>query len=108
MLEAKNDSLQNADGNLENTLPMIEQLEDPKIITTETTAYLSNQNVIDAIINTNAEESEDETLKERHTVPMIDYEALSMDELVNELENLITVEKIMSVREHIEHLKIAF
>src|SRR6187402_1312049 len=32
-----------------------------------------NPDFIDAIAKTNAEESEDETLKERHDIPMLDY-----------------------------------
>ena len=106
MLESKNDNLQNADG--ENMLPMTEQLENPETASIETSTDLSSQNVIDAIVNSNAEESEDETLKDRHDIPMVDYESLSMEDLVNELENLVTVEKIMSVKEHIEHIKTAF
>ncbi|PWA10906.1 DUF349 domain-containing protein [Flavobacterium laiguense] len=67
-----------------------------------------NQNVIDAIADSNAEESEDETLKERHDIPMLDYEALPMDTLVEELKNLATNEKVMSVKEHVEEIKKAF
>lgn len=66
------------------------------------------QNVIDAIAETNAEESEDETLKERHDIPMLDYEALPMDTLVNELKNLVTNEKVMSIKEHVEEIRKAF
>jgi len=108
MLEEKNDSLQDADGISENTQLMTEQFANPETSSPETAADLSSQNAIDAIANSNAEESEDETLKERHTIPMIDYEALSMEDLVTELENLLTTEKIMSVNDHIEHLKTAF
>ena len=66
------------------------------------------QNVIDAIAETNAEESEDETLKERHDIPMLDYEALSMETLVDELKNLVTNEKVMSIKDHVEEIKKAF
>ena len=74
----------------------------------ETPQEFSGQDAIDAIAETNAEESEDETLKERHEIPMLDYETLSMEELVSELENLVVVEKVMSVKEHVEQLKSAF
>jgi hypothetical protein len=66
------------------------------------------QNVIDAIAESNAEESEDETLKERHDIPMLDYEALPMETLVNELKNLVTNEKVMSIKEHVEEIRKAF
>jgi hypothetical protein len=35
---------------------------------------------------TNAAESEDETLKERHEIPMQNYDTLSLEALVDELK----------------------
>ena len=67
-----------------------------------------NQTVIDAITNTNAEEFEDETLKGRHAIPIQDYDLLSLESLVDELKNLVTNEKVMSVKEHIEEIKKSF
>lgn len=63
---------------------------------------------MNAIANANAEESEDETLKGRHDIPLQDYEALPMEDLVSELEKLVSEEKVMSVREHVEEIKKAF
>jgi len=63
---------------------------------------------VSAIENENAAENEDETLKNRHEIPMLDYETLSMDELVKELEQLVEVEKVMSVKDHVEELKNSF
>ncbi|MGC4039849.1 MAG: DUF349 domain-containing protein [Flavobacterium sp.] len=67
-----------------------------------------NQSVISAIEEVNAEESEDETLKDRHDIPMLDYDALTMEQLVDELGNLVVVEKLMSVKDHVEELKKSF
>ncbi|QBZ98185.1 DUF349 domain-containing protein [Flavobacterium sangjuense] len=67
-----------------------------------------SQSVINAIEEVNAEESEDETLKERHDIPMLDYDTLSMEQLVDELGELVVVEKLMSVKDHVEELKRAF
>jgi hypothetical protein len=67
-----------------------------------------NQSVISAIEEVNAEESEDESLKDRHDIPMQDYETLSMEQLVDELADLVMVEKVMSVKDHVEELKKAF
>ena len=67
-----------------------------------------NQAAVNAIEEANAEEGEDETLKERHDIPMLDYETLSMEQLVDELGTLVTVEKLMSVKDHVEELKKAF
>lgn len=76
----------------------------------EVSSSLSNtkQNAIDAIEEINAEESEDDTIKEGHDIPMKDYDALSMEELVHEIEELVGVEKLMSVKNHIEEIKKSF
>jgi len=67
-----------------------------------------SQSVINAIEEVNAEESEDETLKDRHEIPMLDYDTLSMEQLVDELGKLVVVEKLMSVKDHVEELKKSF
>ncbi len=67
-----------------------------------------NQSVINAIEEVNAEESEDETLKDRHDIPMQDYDTLSMEQLVDEIGKLVLVEKLMSVKDHVEELKKSF
>ncbi len=78
----------------------IETIAEPKMSETET--------IIDAIADNNAEESEDETLKERHDIPMLDYDALSLESLIVELKNLVTNEKVMSVKDHVEEIKKSF
>ncbi|MCC9074233.1 DUF349 domain-containing protein [Flavobacterium sp. F-65] len=134
MLEEKNDNLQEADGKLEiesanstennqtvsveineseaetvvaeseNTITSSEEELSDK----ETVAETQNQKALDAITNSNAEESEDETLKERHDLPMHDYNTFSLDELVAELKKLVSSDKVMSVKEHIEEIKKSF
>ena len=126
MLEEKNDNLQEADGKLEIEISdstqdkAIETLEPEtaaEISTSETETEAENtaettdnnhQNALDAITNSNAEESEDETLKERHEIPMQDYDTFSLDALVDELKKLINTDKVMSVKEHIEEIKKSF
>jgi hypothetical protein len=68
----------------------------------------NNNTVIDAIADINAAESEDVTLKERHDIPMLDYDTLSLELLVEELKNLVTNEKVMSVKDHVEEIKKSF
>ena len=68
----------------------------------------ANDIAMNEIANVNAEESEDETLKARHEIPLEDYEAMPMEKLVACLEELVQVEKVMSVREHVEEIKKAF
>lgn len=80
-----------------------EQVADDKIALEDESDVAMN-----AIANANAEESEDETIKGRHDIPLQDYEALPMEKLVEELETLVAVEQVMSVREHVEEIKKAF
>ncbi len=68
----------------------------------------ANDFAVNEIANVNAEESEDETLKARHDIPLEDYEAMPMDQLISSLEEIVSVEKVMSVREHVEEIKKAF
>lgn len=126
MLEEKNDNLQEADGKLEiNTTdstqndtietPVSETVSENSISNTEVeeeknveTEETDHQNALDAITNSNAEESEDETLKERHDIPMKDYHTFTLDALVDELKKLVNIDKIMSVKDHIEEIKKSF
>ncbi|HAT76493.1 MAG TPA: DUF349 domain-containing protein, partial [Flavobacterium sp.] len=101
--------------------PIAEEIEVPQAIDSETTESIvaeseriaatkvsETETIIDAIANNNAEESEDETLKERHDIPMLDYDSLSLESLIAELKNLVTNEKVMSVKDHIEEIKKSF
>jgi hypothetical protein len=126
MLEEKNDNLQFADGNLENNLVETMQQEEPvatniepivenvvvlspeDLLDSNPIVEADNQIALDAINHTNAEESEDETLKERHDIPMQDYDTLPLESLVEELKKLVSNEKVMSVKEHVEEIKKSF
>ncbi|KQO22586.1 chromosome segregation protein [Flavobacterium sp. Leaf82] len=126
MLEEKNDNLQEADGKLEIEINDSTQENAVEKLETETVAEIpasdteteaentaettesNHQTALDAITNSNAEESEDETLKERHDIPMQDYDTFSLDALVDELKKLINIDKVMSVKDHIEEIKKSF
>jgi hypothetical protein len=128
MLEEKNDNLsveQNeTDGSVENGSQEVIQTEAQEIeedtkepIVTEEVeveaevneeAVTKTNDAITAIEKENAAENEDETLKERHEIPMLEYESLTMEELITELEKLSSVEKIMSVKDHVEEIKNSF
>ena len=136
MLEEKNDNLpQNeneVDGNVENnnqtieevpvraeeTLPIQENdtpaeeyFETPTkeaIAKSLDSTESENKTAIDSILDSNAEESEDETRKDRHEIPMQDYDTLSLEELVEELKNLVSTEKVLAAKDHIEEIKKSF
>ncbi|MBC5836651.1 DUF349 domain-containing protein [Flavobacterium muglaense] len=116
MLEEKNDNLQDADGklstdsnesNLENATLEKESVTEP-VLDNEAVAENANQKALNSIDDSNAEESEDETLKDRHEIPMQDYDTLSMEALVEELSSLVATDKVMSIKEHVDEIKKAF
>jgi len=90
---------------VEETVENITNTEDDK---DENNIEFVSQSHMSAIEDANAEESEDESLKDRHDIPMLDYETLSMEQLVDELNTLVAVEKVMSVKDHVEELKKSF
>jgi hypothetical protein len=114
MLEEKNDNLQHADGNTTDSVESTPTTSPNEVEATAaesveiTTEVDDNQTIIEAIADSNAEESEDESVKERHDIPMQDYDALSMESLVEELNILVSNEKVASIKEHVEEIKKAF
>lgn len=80
-------------------------------VTVETAAPAAEEkqlSAVEAIAETNAEEGEDDSLSDRHDIPMQNYEELSMEELTAELEKLVANEKVMSVKDHVEEIKKEF
>ena len=126
MLEEKNDNLQDADGKLEidaNDTAQIDSATETKILDSEsvsdevinknnTESILniedSHQVALDDIANSNAEESEDETIKQRTDIPMQDYHTFALDALVDELKKLVNTDNVMSAKDHIEEIKKSF
>ena len=104
-IEAENTSV--TDTEIEPINQVVEIVEEPIAVVSEAEVS-ENNTIIEAIANINAEESEDETLKERHDIPMLDYDALSLEVLVEELQKLISNEKVMSVKDHVEEIKKSF
>lgn len=74
----------------------------------DTDAPVKQRTAVDDIDDSNAEESEDDSLSDRHSIPEQNYESLSMDQLTDELEKLVGYDKVMSVKEHIEEIRKEF
>ena len=106
MSEAQHDNLQNADGQDPIKQQVEVQIETP--IEAQEEVLTSNQSVLEEIDNSNAEENEDDSVKEKHEIEMLDYDALSMEELTDELEKLVTNEKVMAIKDHAEGIRKAF
>ena len=114
MLDEKNDNLPEADGNLESV---------NQETTNETNSAVSNEESethnetefkeeadqhLKAIESSNAEESEDDDYKDRHSIPMLEYENMSMEDLVIEFEKLLSTERVLLIKDHVEEVKKSF
>lgn len=114
MLEEQNDNLPQADGqketevsttNAENTVIVKEILEET---TPEVAKESSNDKAMEEIENSNAEESEDDSVGDKHTIAMLEYDSMTMEALVGELEKLVVNEKVMAIKEHVEEIRKSF
>ncbi len=56
----------------------------------------------------NAEDAEDADNERRHAIPLLDYEAMSMENLVGELQKLVRNEKVQSIKKHVDGIKYEF
>lgn len=94
---SEQDNLQNAEGIEENTAAV----NNEEVNTT-------SDDLINEIDNSNAEDAEDESHQERHDIEEKDYDTLSLDELVLDLENLVEHQKIQTIKKHVDGIKTAF
>ncbi|MEO8236073.1 MAG: DUF349 domain-containing protein [Flavobacterium sp.] len=88
-----------------DNLPMVDGNE---VLESQNEPQSSVDEAIEIIENLNAEVSEDTTIGESHDIPMLNYEAMDMENLVTELENLVVSDKIMAVKNHVEEIKSVF
>ncbi|MFH4964369.1 DUF349 domain-containing protein [Gaetbulibacter sp. M235] len=67
-----------------------------------------NDDVLNEIDESNAEDAEDDGHKERHTIEVKDYDSMSLDALTIELEKLVKNEKIQAIKNHVEQINAEF
>ncbi len=94
MQEEKHDNLQVADGSNE--------------MATENHAQSNANEAIETIENLNAEVAEAQTTQDNIEIQQQDYNAMSMEDLVDVLESLVVSDNIMAVKNHVEEVKSAF
>lgn len=104
---SEQDNLQNADGN-EEIKPTENTVEQTITDIQEPVNNDTQEDVINEIDNSNAEDAEAEGTSDRHTIEEKEYTALSLDVLVLELEKLVKDEKIQAIKKHVEGIKNAF
>jgi hypothetical protein len=84
----------------------VEETTEPVAEVSEPSLENKQDAAIVAIETINAEESEDN--HSSHEIPLLDYESMSMEQLIGELTALVAIEKVMSVRNHVEEVKKSF
>ena len=112
---SEKDNLQEADGTKQETTPKIEDVTavDTENQTTEEVALESEEtapveeaeNAIKEIEDSNAEDAEDDANSKRHEIEEKDYHAMSLGQLVGELENLLNTEKIQTIKAQFELIR---
>ena len=84
-------------------------LEAPKKAETDTEEKeASEPDVLQEIDETNAEDAEDNDTEKRHQIPLLDYHAMSMENLVGELQKLVKNEKVQAIKKHVDGIREEF
>lgn len=95
-----------ADAVPEETAEAASEAEETEEKKTESEASdATAQNEID---HSNAEDAEDTDNYRRHHIPMPDYHAMSMENLVGELQRLVKNEKVQAIKKHVDGIKQEF
>lgn len=68
----------------------------------------SNDDGLNEIEDSNAEDAEDEGNKDRHTIEVKAYDTMSLETLAIELESLIKSEKVQAIKSHVESINNEF
>lgn len=99
---SEQDNLQEADGNKE------QETVNDTAQTPQSEAPQDDDAVINEIDESNAEDAEDEGSKDRHTIEEKEYEKMSMEDLVEELDKLVKNEKVQAIKTHVENIRTEF
>lgn len=94
MLEEKNDNLHMADGKADSV--------------SESTASNDKERALHSITESNAAESEDNSVEEKTEIPEKNYDNLETEDLAKELKYLISNFKITAIKDQAEEIKRSF
>lgn len=100
MSELKKDSLQSAENN--------GMLQNEGNSTSEAMKNNIANRILDEIQQENAEDAEDADNSKRHEIPLLNYEAMSLEALTQEFKKLLHTEKVQAIRKHIEAIRNEF
>jgi hypothetical protein len=79
----------------------------PEVLTANTSETLK-EDVLEEIDESNAEDAEDKDNHQRHHIPILDYHAMSLENLVGELQRLVKNEKVQAIKKHVDGIKYEF
>lgn len=68
----------------------------------------SEEDVLEEIDESNAEDAEDADTEKRHEIKVLDYHSMSMENLVGELQRLVKNEKVQAIKKHVDGIKDEF
>ena len=107
---SEQDNLQPVDGKEEQQPIATTTAHTPQTETTPSSLEdIKNEDVVfEEIEASNAEDAEDEGNNERHTIPFKEYDSMSLEALVIELEKLVSEEKVQAIKEHVDGIKTEF
>ena len=74
----------------------------------EKTSEKDTEKVLNEIEESNAEDAEDKDNEKRHHIPFLDYHAMSIENLVGEMQRLVKNEKIQAISKHVSNIKYEF
>lgn len=93
----------------ENTLETHSEEENSEVKTEETPTPKAKKDAhVEEIEESNAEDAEDESNSERHNLESKDYHAMSMENLVKELDYLLKNHKIQTIKSQVDEIKSEF
>ena len=84
------------------------ETEGTKTETSDSNAESEDDEVLDEIEASNAEDAEDEGNKDRHTIAHKEYDKMSLEALAIELERLLRNEKVQAIRSHVQNINNEF
>src|SRR5690606_16128891 len=115
MLDEKNDNLQDADGEKKQEIivestsePQETHQDEPIEDQDDVVEGATDEDPHNEIDQSNAEDAEDEGNKDRHDIPLLDYHAMSMEKLVEELDKLVSKQRVQAIKTHVEQIKSEF
>ncbi|MDN3667648.1 hypothetical protein QWY92_19890 [Algibacter miyuki] len=74
------------------------------------TPEVSNEDdeVLNEIEESNAEDAEDEGNKDRHSIEVKEYDSMSLEGLAIELEKLVQSQKVQAIKSHVDGINAEF